>query len=612
MFLLLEKAKKDKNKLTIKELEKIIPFLSEKYYNQEAVVDDQFFDDLVDLLKEKNSESKILKNIGAPIREDVKKVKLPVWMGSLDKVKPASRDLTLWLERFPPLTMISDKLDGISALLQYDENDKIKLYTRGDGKKGQDISYLVPALNLPKIDKGSIIRGELIITKKIFEEKYKNTFPKARSVVAGIVNAKKPSAAILADIDFIAYELINNKLNFIFSEQMKIMKKLKFNVVHHQLEKYLDEDILIKLLKERKKESKYEIDGIVLTENLSHERNKSGNPKYAVAFKTNEKGKLTTVLEVEWQASKHGILIPRLKFEPIILDGDTVQYCTAFHANFIKDNNVGPGSEITVVKSGDVIPYVTAVVKGSKASFPSLNYHWNETGVDIILDQNDDSVLVKQLTNFFKILEIDGVNEGTVKKLIDAKFDTISKIYQASEEDFLKLKQFKEKSAAKLYQNIHSVMDKEIDLAKIMAASLVFGFGFGRRRLTLLIEALPKILQKEEITLGEVLSVDGFSEITAQQIVENYDDFWQWLDKHPFFKYKTNKKKENKKGEYTNQHVVITGFRDAQLEKQIKDEGGFVQSSVNNKTTLVLAKDPSKSSSKLQKAADLNILIKKY
>jgi len=612
MFLLLEKAKKDKNKLTIKELEKIIPFLSEKYYNQEAVVDDQFFDDLVDLLKEKNSESKILKNIGAPIREDVKKVKLPVWMGSLDKVKPASRDLTLWLERFPPLTMISDKLDGISALLQYDENDKIKLYTRGDGKKGQDISYLVPALNLPKIDKGSIIRGELIITKKIFEEKYKNTFPKARSVVAGIVNAKKPSAAILADIDFIAYELINNKLNFIFSEQMKIMKKLKFNVVHHQLEKYLDEDILIKLLKERKKESKYEIDGIVLTENLSHERNKSGNPKYAVAFKTNEKGKLTTVLEVEWQASKHGILIPRLKFEPIILDGDTVQYCTAFHANFIKDNNVGPGSEITVVKSGDVIPYVTAVVKGSKASFPSLNYHWNETGVDIILDQNDDSVLVKQLTNFFKILEIDGVNEGTVKKLIDAKFDTISKIYQASEEDFLKLKQFKEKSAAKLYQNIHSVMDKEIDLAKIMAASLVFGFGFGRRRLTLLIEALPKILQREEITLGEVLSVDGFSEITAQQIVENYDDFWQWLDKHPFFKYKTNKKKENKKGEYTNQHVVITGFRDAQLEKQIKDEGGFVQSSVNNKTTLVLAKDPSKSSSKLQKAADLNILIKKY
>ena len=612
MFLLLEKAKKDKNKLTIKELEKIIPFLSEKYYNQEAVVDDQFFDDLVDLLKEKNSESKILKNIGAPIREDVKKVKLPVWMGSLDKVKPASRDLTLWLERFPPLTMISDKLDGISALLQYDENDKIKLYTRGDGKKGQDISYLVPALNLPNIDKGSIIRGELIITKKIFEEKYKKTFPKARSVVAGIVNAKKPSAAILADIDFIAYELINNKLNFIFSEQMKIMKKLKFNVVHHQLEKYLDEDILIKLLKERKKESKYEIDGIVLTENLSHERNKSGNPKYAVAFKTNEKGKLTTVLEVEWQASKHGILIPRLKFEPIILDGDTVQYCTAFHANFIKDNNVGPGSEITVVKSGDVIPYVTAVVKGSKASFPSLNYHWNETGVDIILDQNDDSVLVKQLTNFFKILEIDGVNEGTVKKLIDAKFDTISKIYQASEEDFLKLKQFKEKSAAKLYQNIHSVMDKEIDLAKIMAASLVFGFGFGRRRLTLLIEALPKILQKEEITLGEVLSVDGFSEITAQQIVENYDDFWQWLDKHPFFKYKTNKKKENKKGEYTNQHVVITGFRDAQLEKQIKDEGGFVQSSVNNKTTLVLAKDPSKSSSKLQKAADLNILIKKY
>jgi NAD-dependent DNA ligase len=616
MWLLIEKAKKNKNSLTIKELEKLIPYLSEKYYNQDALVEDQFFDELVDLLKEKKSDSKVLQNIGAPVREDVKKVKLPVWMGSLDKVKPASRDLELWLERFPPPTMISDKLDGISALLRYHENGTVKLYTRGDGETGQDISYLVPALKLPQLERNTLIRGELIITKKVFEEKYKKEFPKARSVVAGVVNAKKPSAAILADIDFLAYELIDNKINFIVSEQMKLMKKLKFKVVYHHLEKYLNEEILIKLLKERKKESEYEIDGLVLTDNQFHDRNKSGNPKYAVAFKTNEKGKLTTVLEVEWQASKHGILIPRLKFEPIILDGDTVQYCTAFHANFIRDNRIGPGSEIKVVKSGDVIPYVTEVVKSTKASFPPLAYHWNETEVDIILDENDDNVLMKQLTNFFKILEIDGVSEGTVKKLIEAKFDTIEKIYHASEEDFLKLKQFKEKSASKLYQNIHSVLDEKLDLAKIMAASMIFGFGFGRRRLTLLIEALPKILERGEITLAEVLAVDGFSEITAQQFIEYYDDFWLWLDKHSFFQYRTKNKKENKKenkkGKYTDQYVVITGFRNADLEKQIKAEGGNVQSSVNSKTTLVIAKDLTKSSSKLKKAADFNIPIEVY
>lgn len=612
MWLLLEKAKKDKQSLTIKELEKLIPYLSEKYYNQEELVDDQFFDELVDELKNRNKDSKILKNIGAPVRKDVEKIKLPVWMGSLDKVKPGTRELSLWLERYDKDLVISDKLDGISALVAYDEKGNISLYTRGDGQIGQDISYLVPYFNLPILKKIVYIRGELIMTKKTFESKYAKFYPKARSVVAGVVNAKKPSLEILEDIHFLAYELIDPNTTFIINEQFKIMFKLGFNCAHRKKIDKGSEKEFSTILAERKKESDYEVDGLVITANQVYHRNIKGNPKYAVAFKMNETGILTTVLAVEWQASKHGILIPRLKFEPIILDGDTVQYCTAFHANFIRDNKVGKGSKIRVVKSGDVIPYVTDVVKSTQADFPDLKYHWNETEIDILLDEDDENVEIKRLTNFFKVLEIEGVSEGTVKKMLKAGFNDISKIYHASADNFLKLSHFQEKSAQKLYDNIHAVLDKNISLAKLMTASLIFGFGFGEKRFSLLINALPHILEQAELSLSEVVNVEGFSQITAEQFLDSYEQFWGWLEEYPFLNYEKKIKKEKKEGEYTGQYIVITGFRDSSLEAKIKAQGGTIQNTVNSKTTLVLAKDINKSSSKLKKAADLKIPIKEY
>jgi len=177
---------------------------------------------------------------------------------------------------------------------------------------------------------------------------------------------------------------------------------------------------------------------------------------------------------------------------------------------------------------------------------------------------------------------------------------------------FLKLSHFQEKSAQKLYDNIHAVLDKNISLAKLMTASLIFGFGFGEKRFSLLINALPHILEQAELSLSEVVNVEGFSQITAEQFLDNYEQFWGWLEEYPFLNYEKKIKKEKKEGEYTGQYIVITGFRDSSLEAKIKAQGGTIQNTVNSKTTLVLAKDINKSSSKLKKAADLKIPIKEY
>ena len=142
-------------------MEKLITYLGDKYYNDQALVSDDFFDKLVDKIKKLDKFNKVLTNVGAPVRENIEKVELPIYLGSLDKVKPDTRELELWLERHPDDLVVSDKLDGFSALLEFKSDGTSYLYSRGDGRIGQDISYLLPALKIPKVEKNIFVRGEL-------------------------------------------------------------------------------------------------------------------------------------------------------------------------------------------------------------------------------------------------------------------------------------------------------------------------------------------------------------------------------------------------------------------------------------------------------------------
>ena len=172
-------------------MKKKIKKASDAYYNDEQIMEDEEFDSLVENLRLLDPNNTILKEIGAPVRKDIEKVKLPYHMGSLDKVKPLSRELDLWFERNKTPYFITEKLDGISGLLICDDKGEIKLFTRGNGTYGQDISFLKDYLRLPKMKKTLSLRGEFIMKKKVFEKKYAKEYPKARSVVSGVINSKK-------------------------------------------------------------------------------------------------------------------------------------------------------------------------------------------------------------------------------------------------------------------------------------------------------------------------------------------------------------------------------------------------------------------------------------
>ena len=155
--------------------------------------------------------------------------------------------------------------------------------------------------------------------------------------------------------------------------------------------KKINEDFLMNMLPEWKKESKYEIDGLIITQNQFHERNEDGNPDYSRAFKMDldEQRGIGEVEEILWEVSRHGKIIPRIKIKPIKIGLVTIQKATAFNAKYIKDNNLGPGAVVNIIRSGDVIPYIESVIKVAPdgPSMPYLKYKWHPGGYDIYIDE---------------------------------------------------------------------------------------------------------------------------------------------------------------------------------------------------------------------------------
>ena len=147
-------------------------------------------------------------------------------MWSMDKIKPDTKIIMNWLKKYTDSKVISCKLDGVSGMYLRN-NDVRKLYTRGDGKIGQDVSHLIPYLKLPN-NENIVIRGEFIIEQNIFDKKYSTNFANARNLVSGIINKKTVDDKI-KDVNFVAYEIISPLKKP--SDQLKHLKTL--DILHN-------------------------------------------------------------------------------------------------------------------------------------------------------------------------------------------------------------------------------------------------------------------------------------------------------------------------------------------------------------------------------------------
>lgn len=356
---------------TKEKVSELLDELDNNYYNglKQDLISDTIYDKLIEYAYiHKNIKHE---KIGAePIHS---KINLPLAMASMDKIKLEHDNLIKYkqceksLEKFKHLNLnsnadnyiIQTKLDGTAGLLYYNNNE-LKMYTRGNGIIGQDITHLINYINyIPNVKGNFFVKGELILKTSIFKDNFKDA-SNARNTGTGIINSE-PKEAInklkICKMDFVAFELIKDDFLECPERQLNLLKKLGFKTVKHLKcnTKELNIDYMNNLFDNWI--DIYEYDGLIIRSNIDYKNNNTiDNPKNAIAFKKDKSGIITKILKIEWNISKWGKWIPRIFIEPININGVIISKVSGKNPGIIKTKNIKPGMFIRVRRSGDVIP----------------------------------------------------------------------------------------------------------------------------------------------------------------------------------------------------------------------------------------------------------------
>ena len=588
---------------------------------------DDIYDIIKDYIRKKYPKDAYLKRVGADVDN---KVVLPYYMGSQNKIKDSESEITKYKKKYPGPYLISDKLDGVSGMFVY-EGDNVKLYTRGNGREGQDISHLHKYISgFPKIKKQDklAVRGEFIISKDNWDKlkKVDDTLSNPRNTVSGAINSKILNKQLLKMIDFVAYTLVFPNL----PNGLPELDKMKFNVVNNTVVDDISLAFLSKNLEVSRK-NKYVIDGIVISDiSKVYEIALGKNPEHSFAFKSIHTLEQIEVIvkEVEWNISKDKYMKPIVKFDEILLDDVKIKQATGFNAGYIEKNNIGPGSRIVIIRSGNVIPHIQSVLTASANGKPSMpgelnkDYKWNDTRVDIIKigeDRNADFD-IKNIVYFMKTAEVDNMGPGNITKIYNAGFHNIKSILKIQKEDLLKIEGFKGKSADNILKALEKV--KELDCLVLMDASNMLGRGFSYKKIKMITDVYPSILidnaenreKSLKISVEDLVKVEGIAKISAKLFIENLPRFYEFYDSLGV-KCKGIEEKVDKSVEKTenanikDKKFIFTGFRNKDYEKIIVENGGKIVTSISKSTHYLIVKNKTEKSGKIDKATELGVKI---
>jgi DNA ligase (NAD+) len=346
----------------VRDLENLITRASEAYYLGEApIMTDEEFDRCVEKLRSVSPNSECLVRVGWGMKVYKDKVKLPaVIESSLSKIQSTSLDMSF---KFAQGTWIgSPKIDGLSCILQYRDGSLILAVTRGDGEYGIDITpkmmYIgdigVPLLLSEKRD--AIIRGELYIDTYTFEENLADKYANPRNTVAGIINGK--GFENLKYVRFAAHPQ-GEVLRLAFEDRVAL------GILPYRACKSLDD---LEIVRECAHVDGYPIDGVVIQESKEFDE-ASLDRIFAVKFETETV--LTEVLSVEWNEGRGGRMVPTIEYKPVRLYGTECSRCSGFNYEYIRKNQIGPGSRIKLTKANEIIPYIVEIV--SEGRYVELN-----------------------------------------------------------------------------------------------------------------------------------------------------------------------------------------------------------------------------------------------
>ena len=598
----------------LKSLSDLRDLAAHLYYNiGDSGLSDNSFDAIEYWIRKYNKKD--ISQIGAiPIKK--LQIDLPYPMSSLDKIRPDEKAYIGFLENTPEKGLIwSDKLDGVSGMVVYNMGRPTNLYTRGNGIMGGDITYLIDYINIPKNisdQKLFVVRGELVIKKQIFKEKYRDIYSNSRSFIVSHTNKGYITPSSI-DIDFVAYEVITSQVpKRGESQDFSQLVEQGFQVVQHG---YFPKNVLMLDItltyRERREESGYDIDGLVLEYDIPKPPITANNPAHKKAFKMqlDEQLRTTIVEDVDWDISRYGRYNPVAVYKPVYIDHVRITRATAHNAAHVRDWNMGMGTIIKVTRSGDVIPQIKDVIVNLDVEviYPSDDYIWYWANRDIVLKDINDNPRVQQkrILHFLQTTKIPGIGEKTVEKMYYYGFDTIQKIIQATPDKLTKVKGIGIVTAKKLKENITKSMST-LPPDRFLVALTLTEFKVSRKLVKEVLRTFPNILIEKHDTkyIKELLGskkIAGIGPKRMDMIATQFPEFRKMLmdlDKTNIEKSLLYQKElldklkiEGYNPKIRGKTFVLTGFRDTpyNLEDIIYNNMGELGSSVTSSTTAVIS-----------------------
>ena len=633
----------------IKELTEILNRASKAYYMQDTEIMsnyeyDALYDELVQLEKETGitlSNSPTI-HVGYEVVSELPKEEHEYPMLSLDKTKNV-QILADWLG--DQMGVLSWKMDGLTIVLTYDNGELVKAVTRGNGYVGEVITNNAKVFkNVPHriAFKGKLtLRGEAVIKYSDFnalnnqiensEAKYKNP----RNLCSGSVRQLNNAVTAERNVFFFAFTLVVAEGEDFHNSRMQQFEWLRsqgFDVVEHV---QVDRESLpsyVSKFAERITENDFPSDGLVLIlEDIAYGESLGTTAKFprnAIAFKWADEIRETHLLDVEWSASRTGLINPIAVFEPVELEGTTVSRASLHNISILRALQLGRGDLIQVYKANMIIPQIAEnLTRSDSLEIPSVCPVCGETTE--IRSLNDVSSLyclneecpakhVKRFSLFVSrdAFNIEGMSEATLEKLIQHGFihEPVDLFHlDKYHDEIVQLDGFGEKSYQRLMASVQKA--RKITLAKLIYSLGILNIGLSNARL--LCRHYKNDLQAlMSASTEELTAIDGIGPVIAGSFTDYFADEHHKKELENLLD-EVEIEQENFEAEdriFDGKIFVITGslehFKNRNALKELLEEkGAKVAGSVSSKTSYLINNDAASASSKNKKARELGVSV---
>ena len=632
-------------------IEELVELLNKANYAYEQenreIMSNFEYDALYDELKALEEETGFVMaqsptvNAGYEVLSELPKERHVAPMLSLDKTKDVDALADFLGEKEG---MLSWKMDGLTNVITYNNGELVKALTRGNGEIGENITnnakvYKNIPLKIPY--KGELVlRGESIITYSEFDRinaeiedvtaKYKNP----RNLCSGSVRQLNNKITAERNVLFYVYSLISVGEDVQFatrSEQLEWIKSLGFTCVEQKKVTKATIHDAVAYFAGQVAKNDFPSDGLVLCfDDIEYSKSLGRTAKFprdSIAFKWKDETAKTKLVEIEWSASRTGLINPVAIFEPVELEGTTVSRASIHNVSIMESLELGIGDEIEVYKANMIIPQIAVNHTKSGTATPPCECPVcgretrvsNEGDVKVLYCMNPDC-LAKKIKSFSLFvsrdaMNMEGLSEATMEKWINEGFlkEPADLFKLARHKDaIVNMEGFGEKS----YENLTASIDKA---RTTTAERLLYSIGIpniGVATAKLITKAFDADMEKiRHATVEELTEINGIGDVMARGYVDYFakEENQQQLD-HILAEIQLEKAENTTEATLEGKTFVVTGsvfqFKNRnELKAYIEERGGKVAGSVSKNTDYLINNDNMSSSSKNKTAKELGIPI---